>query len=117
MTQPDLFSQPVAHPFAPKSHASWKAAQQVHEGYRQTITAAYLRMLKDVGPSSDEDAYLYLKHEGLRLARSSMSSIRAACMASGLVCKSEAMGKSLMGRDVHLWQLTEAGRAAVETLR
>lgn len=97
-------------PFAPNSHTSFKAAQRVNDDYRQTITAAYLKLLKEIPNRSDEYAYLYLKHEGYLLARSSLSSIRAACIKTGLVKRSSEMAKSAMGRDVHTWCLTEKGR-------
>lgn len=108
MTQPDLFSQPLA-PYAKGSHTSWKAAASFTLADRQYKTRAYLQLLATREDVTDPEAAA-----ALRLPRSSLCSIRAHLLASGLIVKSGQERVSEFGKACAGYRLTEAGRRVVE---
>lgn len=97
-------------PFAAGSHESYQAAVRATET-RETKTRAYLRLLAKRGPSTDHEVRAVT---GWPL--SSVNSIRNGAKQCGLVEKGDYAKQSPYNRPCRVWQLTEAGRAAVERL-
>jgi len=71
----------------------------------------YLDLLYRKSELSDEEAFTLIS-EAFRIARSSICSIRDACIKCELVEKAGPIRKSALGRDVATWMLTPKGRAA-----
>jgi DNA-binding MarR family transcriptional regulator len=87
----------------PGSHCSYLGAKSAAHG-RAAKSKRYLRYLSVVGPSTDQDAAVYLGW-----ALSSVNSIRNGLMAAGLVERGEMTRGT---RQRFKWHLTDEGKAA-----
>lgn len=98
-------------PFAAGSHESFVAAVRA-EATRETKTCAYLRLLAKRGPLTDHEA-----RSATGWPLSSVNSIRNGAKTCGLVEKGGyAKPSPFGGNPCRVWQLTDAGRAAVERM-
>lgn len=97
-------------PFATGSHESHQAAVRASSS-RETKTREYLRYLGRRGPATDHEA-----RAALGYPLSSICSIRGGAMQCGLVEKGSYAKQSPYDRPCRVWQLTDAGRAAVDRM-
>jgi len=98
-------------PFARDSHTSWKAAESVATS-RKTKGSRYLRLLAERGPQTDHEAA-----SALVLPLQSINSIRNGLMMASLVERGTEERASPYGKACSTWQLTAAGRAAVQAMQ
>lgn len=95
-------------PFAAGSHESHQAAVKA-SATRGEKTSAYLRFLSKHGARTDHEAAAYLRYP-----LSSINSIRNGAIVCGLVQKGAyAKPSPHGGNPCRVWELTDAGRAAV----
>jgi hypothetical protein len=104
-----------AFPFARGSHTSYKAGLAAL-AQRAPKTRLYLYALADHGPLTDHEAFAVLRRQVL-LAPTGIQSIRNNAMDCLLVRKRSETRTSPYGAACHPYELTEAGVAAVATLR
>lgn len=98
-------------PFARDSHESHSAAVRA-AATRETKTRAYIRLLAKRGPLTDHEA-----RAAMGWPLSSVCSIRNGAITCGLVEKGGYAKQGPYDRACRVWQLTDAGRAAVERMR
>lgn len=98
-------------PFAAGSHESHQAAVRAAET-RGDKTRAYLRLLARRGPLTDHEV-----RTSTGWPLSSVNSIRNGAMKCGLVEKGDYAKTGPYERACRVWQLTDAGRVAVEAMR
>lgn len=95
------------------AHTSHKAARRAAAD-RPTKTRAYLRLLARRGPLTDHEARMGLGYQSL----STICSIRNGALNCGLVKRGlETRPSPYGGNDCWTWELTAAGRQAVQAMR
>jgi hypothetical protein len=102
-------------PFAKGSHTSWLAACS-QMGKRAPKTKRYLEFLYNLGPLTDHEAHNLMRAE-LRIAPSSLQSIRNNAMDCMLVREGREKRLSPYGLPCNTYELTEAGKLAVDAMR
>lgn len=119
--KPKIFKMPYTDqglPFSGRSplarSCSHKAAVRV-ASKRGPKTDLYLRILAVKGPQIDHGAYALMKMV-MPLAFSSIQSIRNSAIDCGLVRDSGETAPGPFDHPCTKWELTEAGKAAVEKM-